>query len=145
MCYGRSLSGIPGTYNSDENKIRIARTSYGRWDQMNMLDVGVGRRSGSSNTEHQWLNCAGGKFPATNYAMEYQIVSITANFKTGVLTAKAKVAGADSWNQYNMFLLDSRKPLNIDRDNLCLAVYPGSADPNKFIIKDITVEYTEFE
>ena len=22
-------------YNSDENKIRIARTSYGRWDQMN--------------------------------------------------------------------------------------------------------------
>ena len=46
-----------------------------------MLDVGVGRRSGSSNTEHQWLNCAGGKFPATNYAD--QIVSITANFKTG--------------------------------------------------------------
>lgn len=136
------LSGIPGTYNSDENKIRIARTSYGRWDQMNMLDVGVGRRSGSSNTEHQWLNCAGGKFPATNYAD--QIVSITANFKTGVLTAKAKVAGADSWNEYNMFT-GFPEASNIDRDNLCLAVYPGSADPNKFIIKDITVEYTEFE
>ena len=123
-------------------KIRIARTSYGRWDQMNMLDVGVGRRSGSSNTEHQWLNCAGGKFPATNYAD--QIVSITANFKTGVLTAKAKVAGADSWNEYNMFT-GFPEASNIDRDNLCLAVYPGSADPNKFIIKDITVEYTEFE
>ena len=94
------------------------------------------------NTEHQWLNCAGGKFPATNYAD--QIVSITANFKTGVLTAKAKVAGADSWNEYNMFT-GFPEASNIDRDNLCLAVYPGSADPNKFIIKDITVEYTEFE
>lgn len=136
------LSGIPGTYNSNENKIRIARTSYGRWDQTNMLDVGVGKRSGSSNTEHQWLNCAGGKYPATNYAD--QIVSITANFKTGVMTAKAKVAGAESWNEYNLFT-GFPETANIDRDNLCLAVYPGSANPNKFIIKDITVEYTEFE
>lgn len=135
------LSGIPGTLNKNANPIRINRVNMGRWDQMNMLDFAQASRSGSQDTEHQWLKCAGEGIAKNSY--KPQSVKVVTDFKNRVMTASAKVTEAASWNDYTF--TGFPEEADVDRENMCLAVYPGSAGANNYVISDITVEFTEFK
>lgn len=135
------LSGIPGTLNKNANPIRINRVNMGRWDQMNMLDFAQASRSGSQDTEHQWLKCAGTNIAKNSY--KPQSVKVVTDFKNRVMTASAKVTEAASWNDYTF--TGFPEEADVDRENMCLAVYPGSAGANNYVISDITVEFTEFK
>lgn len=105
-----------------------------------MFDAAVGGRSGTNATEHQWLNCANAKF--TNSDAKTQTAEITIDYKNSKMSARAKVAGAEEWNSYDAF---TGFPENPDKSSLSMAVYPGTAGANEFVIKDITIRYAVFE
>ena len=133
-------TGIPGVYTTSVNPIRIERTNIGRWDQLNMYDVERAVRNGSTLDDHQWLNCSGTKI--SNGAYKSQTISVAANFKKRNFSAKAKIEGGQ-WSNYSF--AGFPKAESIDRNNLCISVYPGTKQANQMIIKDIMVEYAEFE
>lgn len=134
------VTGTPGEYNSSVNPNRYNRTNTGRYQQLNMFDAAVGGRSGTNATEHQWLNCANAKF--TNSDAKTQTAEITIDYKNSKMSARAKVAGAEEWNSYDAF---TGFPENPDKSSLSMAVYPGTAGANEFVIKDITIRYAVFE
>lgn len=59
---------------------------------MNMLDFAQASRSGSQDTEHQWLKCAGEGIAKNSY--KPQSVKVVTDFKNRVMTASAKVTEA---------------------------------------------------
>lgn len=131
-------NGRPGEFNTNANEDRYARTNAGRWTQLNMFDIGAGATSGSSNTEHQWLNCANSSFSVA----PVQNVRVTIDYKNGKIIGEAKTDSAIEWNSYDAF---TGFPAGADKDDLYVAVYPGNAGSNTFTVKDVSIEYTVFE
>ncbi len=131
-------NGRPGEFNTNANDDRYARTNAGRWTQLNMFDIGAGATSGSSNTEHQWLNCANSNFNNN----PVQNVRVTIDYKNGRIIGEAKTDSATEWNSYDAF---TGFPAGADKEDIYVAVYPGNAGSNTFTVKDISIEYAVFE
>lgn len=131
-------NGTPGSFNTNANDSRFARVNAGRWTQLNMFDAGAGATSGSSDTEHQWLNCANSSFKDN----PVQNVRVTIDYKNSKITGEAKIDSASEWRSYNNL---TAFPGSADKNELFMALYPGNAGSNTFTVKDISVNYSVFE
>ncbi len=129
-------NGLPSGFSTDVSNIRYARVNAGRWDQLNMFDPDAPRRSGSSNSENQWLNCANSTFGDN----PVQDVRVIIDFKNSKIIGESKTASATEWNRYNDFDAFTE---NADKNNIYLNIFPGSAGDNTFTIENISVSYDE--
>ncbi len=140
-------ANTPGKFSNGINDARITRTLFGRWDQVNMFDAGQAGQSGSSQGEHQWLNCTGDQFKSDADCPIAFDFEIEADFKNGKVTPRVKtVVQKGEPVEKEWFTKDdfTAFPANIDRNKLSLAIYTGTGGAAEYNISNISVNYTKF-
>ncbi len=125
------LAGTPTSsvnQNGAQVPSRFLLGKLGHWNQLDHIDSGAEKFSGSSNTPNQWLNACGEFTAGTSSTVE-----ITIDYKNKILSASGSGSGAKSSYTFAQFPEAERGKLN-------MAVYAGG---ETFSISSVSVTYKD--